>query len=209
MIALALSIVLLGNSITRGAVSAPIGPSYDELLALEYNVTNLGRGGATTRDWDPAGTFLYPDVPLHLPAVVTILLGTNDATGFFEPSPVEPDEYAERMAELVAALLADGAERVILLTAPQNFAAFLNFEAHRRLRGYRLAVGSLCEPPGDNIDCGPDLHALMGPEDFAEGTDVHPNAQGHAFIAEQLAIVIPEPAAPIVALLVLAFLRRK
>ncbi len=208
MIALALAVVLLGDSITAGNVSGPVGPSYAELLALEYRVTNIARGGATSRDWQP-GCFLYRLAPPHLPAVAVVLIGTNDSREFLAPFPVEVDEYAASLGELVAALLDDGAPRVVLMTPPPNFQPFATQSVHDRLSGYRDAVLALCEPAGDRVDCGPDLHSLLGPDDFAAG-NVHPHGPAHAFIASELAIAIPEPAGlPAVALLVLAGLRRR
>ncbi len=208
MIGLTLSLVLLGDSITFGIVSFPPGPSYAELLSAAYDVVNLGIGPTTTREWVPLADVHYPGVPEHLPAVVTILLGTGDAVEYPPElgGPIEPPEYAENMAALVAALLDDGATRVIVMTPPPNFALANLPHFPRRLLGYQAAVLDLCEPPGDKIVCGPDLHALLEPSDFQQN-NVHPNWRGHSLIASELAAVIPEPRSPASALLVLVALR--
>lgn len=185
---IALALVLLGNSITAGTVSAPIGPPFAELLP--FDVVNLGSGGASTRDWHPDGD-LYSEVLPHLPAIAVVLLGTNDATGFFEPIPVEVPEYVARIVDLTAALLEDGATWVILLTAPRNFTS-AGQAVEDRLHSYRETIRSLCSPGGDRVACGPDLHAELGRDDFAPD-DVHPNGPAHAWIASELVRVLPEP----------------
>ncbi len=207
MIALALSVVLIGDSISFGYSSEPFGPPFAVLLP--YEVVNLAIPGATFREWglSDSDINLYPTVPPHLPAdVATILLGTNDSRRK-TPTPIEPPEYAERMAEMVDNLLEDGARRVVVMSAPRNFAT-TDPAIHNRLQAYREVTLDLCEPPGDRIECGPDVWQLLGPEHFAPN-NVHPTGEGHAIIAEELAIVIPEASAPIAALLVLAFLRRR
>ena len=72
---------------------------------------------------------------------------------------------------------------------------------------------ALCEPPGDNVVCGPDLHAELGVDDFGP-FDLHPNGPANAWIAEALiaealAETVPEPDGAAVALLVLALLGRR
>ena len=119
-------------------------------------------------------------------------VAVNDAIGGGEPVPVEVPEYVARMAELTDQLLADGAERVILLTAPRNFGFWGTPTVQARLHSYAEAVRSLCEPAGDNVACGPDLHEELGPGDFAPG-NVHPSGPAHEWIATDLASIVPEP----------------
>jgi lysophospholipase L1-like esterase len=124
---------------------------------------------------------------------VTVLLGTNDALGYFELEPTPPEIYRTAIGELAANLLADGAGRVLLLT-PTPLFEYPDLEA--LLQGYREAIFELCGAPGDALLCGPDAWALLGRDDFAAG-DVHPNAFGHAKLAAALhdAVLeaVPEP----------------
>src|SRR5215475_1611185 len=114
-------VVLLGDSITRGLTSEPSGPPYATLLAdslgAGFDVINIGCGGASSRDWSPtAGSAvcgglpdpllsetLYPAMAKpNLPAdLVVIMLGTNDAIGFFEPAPLTSAEYRSALEELI------------------------------------------------------------------------------------------------------------
>lgn len=175
---LLVSFLLIGDSITAGTVSEPIGPSYAELVGG----VNRGVSGQSTRDWLP-GLSLFDALPAAY--TVTLLLGTNDASGFLEPGPVPVEEYEANLRSIIAALYEHGTLRVIVMTPPRNFAAWDN-AAPDRLRGYRQAVLWLCSE--GVAECGPDVHELLGPEHFAVG-DVHPNGAGHALIAEAL----PEP----------------
>jgi MYXO-CTERM domain-containing protein len=219
-----ISIVLLGDSITAGATSAPTGPSYATLLADSlgpgFTVTNLGCGGASSLDWTPSrgGVFCGGDVerpnlyqalaqPQLPAAIVTILLGTNDAIGFEESARTDPWVYTVAIAQLSGNLLADGAAKVMLMTPPPNFAG--RGAARSLLARYRNAIIALCGSPGDAVVCGPDVYALLDPEDFAAG-DIHPNESGQAKIADALhdavLAAIPEPASAPLTLAALAAL---
>jgi lysophospholipase L1-like esterase len=219
------SVVLLGDSITLGLVSEPAGPSYAELLAdslgPDFEVTNVGCGGTASGDWTLSrGDVLCGSVGFvspnlyegralpELPAdLVTVLLGTNDAIGFFEPGIVAVEDYRDAVAEIAANLLLDGATQVMLMTPPPNFVSTL---PQSFLVQYRAEILGLCGAPGDAILCGPDVFALLGPEDF--GDSVHPNGAGNAKIASALddAIrsVVPEPGSASLALLGLTALAR-
>ena len=223
-------VVLVGDSITAGDVSAPSGASYATLLAESlgpgFTVTNLGCGGTSSLDWTPSrgGVFCGGEVerpnlydalaqPQLPAALVTILLGTNDAIGFEESARTDPWAYTVAIAELSGNLLADGAAQVMLMTPPPNFAG--RGAARSLLARYRNAIIALCGSPGDAVVCGPDVYALLDPEDFAAG-DIHPNESGQAKIADALhdavLAAIPEPAsAPLLvsALAALALRRRR
>lgn len=193
------SVVLLGDSITAGGVSEPVGPSYAELLAEslgpDFRVVNVGCGGTTSLDWTTSrgsavcGTagMTPPNVyearaRAALPAdLVTVLLGTNDAIGLLEAGPVKPTAYREAIAEIASNLLRDGAARVMLLTPPPNRG---NVYAHSLVMGYRREIHKLCDGPDDAILCGPDLLELLGPDDL--GDRIHPNGPGNAKIAGAL-----------------------
>jgi lysophospholipase L1-like esterase len=218
------SVVLLGDSITFGQVSEPVGPSYAQLLTdslgSDFEVTNIGCGGTSSLDWTRsqgtvicggASGFVLPDLyegralPTLPADLVTVLLGTNDAIGFFEPGIVAVADYRDAILEIATSLLLDGADQVMLMTPPPNFKDPL---AAAYLVGYRAQVLDICGAPGDAILCGPDVYALLGPSDF--GNSVHPNGAGSAKIASALdpAIrsAVPEPGSAALVLLGLAAL---
>jgi lysophospholipase L1-like esterase len=204
-------VLLIGDSITAGTVSDPAGPPYadilSEVLADGFNVTNVACGGASSLDWtlSEGGVVcggqgfqvpnLYtaralPDLPAD---VVTLLLGTNDAIGFFEPVPVLPSVYQTAVQEIADNLLADGADRVLLMTPPPNF---WDATAQALLAQYRDQVLDICAS-GGSVVCGPDVFEILRPSDFEVG-NIHPNAAGHAKIAAALDVairdvVVPEP----------------
>lgn len=215
------SVVLLGDSITFGLVSEPIGPSYAELLAdslgSDFEVTNIGCGGTSSLDWTRSRGdaicggvgFVLPDLyegralPTLPADLVTIMLGTNDAIGFFEPGIVAVADYRAAILEIATSLLLDGADQVMLMTPPPNFVSAL---PESFLVQYRAQVLDICGAPGDAILCGPDVYVLLGPSDF--GNSIHPNGAGNAKIASALdpAIrsAVPEPGSAALALLGLA-----
>jgi lysophospholipase L1-like esterase len=217
-----ISLVLLGDSITNHSVSGPPGPSFATLLAAElgdgYAVRNIACDGSSALDWSPRLGVAQCGADLALPSLylararpklpadlVAVLLGTNDATGAFEPAPVEPRAYGAAIAELASALLADGAARVMLMTPPPIPSLP---RATLRLSLYRREIFAICSAPDDAILCGPDVFTLLGDADFAPN-DVHPNAQGHARIAAALldaVRAVPEPgSASLVALGLVGF----
>lgn len=197
-------IVLIGDSITAGLVSEPKGPSYAELLrerlGPEFEIVNLGCGGASSLDWTrsrgegmcggrPALPNLY--VALARPALpadlVTVLLGTNDAHGIKEKRWVSAEDYGGALREIATDLLADGAERVALLGPPLDPA---RTSAMLRVVRYGEVLSALCEElPG--VVCGPDVRFVLNVEHFEPG-NIHPNGPGHAKIADALAPALRE-----------------
>ncbi len=200
-------VVLVGDSITAGAVSGGGTPYADVLataLGAGWQVINEGCGGSTSNDWDP-GTPAFPfcaalgaEVLPHLPAdYVTIMLGTNDATGFYEPTPVGTPipvpTYAAHLQAIVTALQAAGAGKVVLMTPPARCESAPQ-AVRDRLAGYRAEVLTAClTTPG--LICGPDVYDLLDPVADAEGCDVHPNAGGHAKLGLALAAKLQAPPA--------------
>jgi lysophospholipase L1-like esterase len=206
-----IQVLLIGDSITAGTVSDPAGPAYAEILSGVlgdgFDVTNIGCGGASSLDWtlSQGGVIcggrgsqvpnLYTALALpYMPVgIATILLGTNDAIGFFEPDPVSPSVYGVAVHELADNLLADGADLVMLMTPPPNF---WDATAQALLIDYRDEALEICAS-GSRLVCGPDVFELLSPSDFQAG-NIHPNRTGHAKIAAALDraiqdIVIPEP----------------
>jgi lysophospholipase L1-like esterase len=192
-------VLLLGDSITAGTVSEPTGPAYPEqletALGSDFELVRAACGGTTTRDWLPQAstrscdrnvvqTGLYHDLvlPLLPVDVSVVLLGSNDAQGFREREPISVEEYGANLSAIARALLRDGSDRVVLMTAPP---IYHRIKHYRRLMSLRAQVEQLCasEP---RVECGPNLFDLLAPDDF-EPSNLHPNATGHARIAEALA----------------------
>ena len=158
----------LGDSITQGVGNVrPYPDALREALGPMYVIHNAGISGTTSTDWAPGSWHLgfLPGVDLFagfpgffepLPGghIVTVMLGTNDALGFFDPGPVSPEAYADQLADLSAGLLGLYA-RVVLMTAPRP--PVLSTQALiERFTGYAVQVHLLCTA-FERIVCGPDL----------------------------------------------------
>jgi lysophospholipase L1-like esterase len=203
--AAAARVLLIGDSITEGSVSGTPGFPYaavvDLQLGPDFEVTNLGCGGATSFDWRPdtgvticGGLWInlwaervLPNVPAE---IATVMLGTNDATGFFEPAPLTGDAYAANIEAIVDGLHAAGVDQVMLMTPPARCTSAPQ-AVRDRLADYRLRIFTMClTKPG--VVCGPDVYKLLDPvADFAS-CNVHPNAQGHAKLGNALADAVED-----------------
>lgn len=192
-------VLLIGDSITAGLVSAPKGPPYAtllaELLGPDFELVKLGCGGTSSLDWTRSrgavmcgGDYALPNlydklVKPALPAdLATVLLGTNDAKGIQEDHHISAEEYEAALREIAGNLLADGVGQVMLLGPP-----FIihNVQAMLRIMKYGDALRRVCGGM-ERVVCGPDVRFLLDAEDFANG-NIHPNASGHRKIAEALA----------------------
>ncbi len=205
-------VLLIGDSITAGVVSGAGGEAYASvlpaLLGDDYEVVNAGCGGASSWDWTlsrpsalcggygvlPGSMYEVMAAP-NLPAeIVSIMLGTNDASGFYEPQPVPVAEYRSALEEIVGLVLAEGAEKVILMPPPDHI--WGDPTRRTRLIGYRAEILDLCVVTA-GVVCGPDVFMLLDLARDFENWNLHPNARGHRAIAEALAgtiMAIPEPA---------------
>ena len=191
-LAAALVTLLIGDSITassfEGFVSAPVGPAYADLVEAATPASNWGTPGSSSADWTAFAPTCQPG------GTASVLIGTNDALGTFGiRPPTDPADYRANLELAAERLLTQaGCSRVVLMTAPRNFA--FGADVASRLQGYRSEVLDLCAvEPG--VECGPDLWALLGPADFAPG-NIHPNGSGHAKIAAALLPVLV-PAVPV------------
>jgi len=198
------SILMIGDSITEGIQSNPSAEPYTtvvaKVLGKRFTVTQVGCGGSTTWDWSSLGgvtlcggqswdrNVYEARAQPNLPAdVVTIMLGTNDATGFFEPAPISPDEYRDNLANLVTNLLNDGAGQVLLMPPPPMCES-TKADAVMRLESYRTIVKTMCRTR-KGVVCGPDVYTLLDEDDF-QGCDVHPNGLGHRTLGIAVATMI-------------------
>ena len=196
--------LLLGDSITFGTSSAPMGPGYADLLgsllAGTHEIVNTGVSGTSTYSWAPSTpcepcteTSLFAQlVSPEMPAdVVTILLGTNDAFAYL-PDKTPPDDYESFMREIIDELFVEGVGVVVLLTAPRSFPT--PPIVSELLADYRTRILTICGD-SEGVRCGPDLFTLLDATDFAPET-VHPNRFGHEKIAlamRDTLISMPEP----------------
>lgn len=198
------SILMIGDSITEGIQSSPEAVPYTtvaaKMLGREFTVTQIGCGGATTWDWSSFGGVTLCGGQLwgknvyeahakpNLPAdVVTVMLGTNDATGFFEPAPISPNEYRKNLSNLVTNLIKDGAGRIMLMPPPP-MCETTNADVVMRLEAYRTIVRSMCSKR-EGVMCGPDVYTLLNEDDFQD-CDVHPNGLGHKVLGIAVATMI-------------------
>lgn len=179
-------------------------------LAVSHALINIACPGSSLLDWtreskitpcpppgdrvveDLFATLAQPELPVD---IVTVLLGTNDSIGWVEPDPVTPEAFATGLDQLLATLLFEGAESIVLMTPPDRPV----FPEDRvRLLAYRETILDRCRRLEDLV-CGPDLFTLLDSElDFAAG-DLHLNAGGHERVASALRetiVQIPEPTAP-------------
>jgi len=204
-------VLLVGDSITAGRVGGnPDFPPYavvlQELLGEKrFEVLNAGCDGSTIMDWTnptPAppmfcafqGAFESKAVPLLPADIMTIMLGTNDSNGFFEfgcetPGwcPVNVETYHERLLLLVEKAKSHGVRRVILSGPPPRLNS--RQAVWLRLEGYRIVTEKVCMDDR-KVLCTESLFKLLGPDDFADRFDPHPNVAGHQKIAEAFEPVV-------------------
>jgi len=220
--ALPTRVLLAGDSVTFGVVSAPAGPPFAELLpdllGPDFEVVNAARSGLSSH-------FLRPDVPCEelcdadtffddliapeLPSeIATLMLGLNDALGFFLPDRLAPADYEANVRDILDAVFDGGASHVVLMSPPVP--AAVEDLAEDYLVPYRDAVFRICRDT-TGVLCGPDLQLLLDADlDFEPG-DIHPNGAGHAKIANALSakiLAIPEPGSGVLVAIGLAGLAR-
>ena len=186
-------ILCIGDSITVGIVAGGGTPYVDQLrklLGWRYKVTNAGSNGTTSHDWSHPGVDGFPDVfggcyekhalpnlPCH---TAVVLLGGNDAVGFWEPRPISIDNYFLNMKTIRDRLLEDGAERVVFITPVITLAAgegVLNL-----ISNYVFQLSLLANNKVRVFDVYSKMSMGL---DFVEG-NVHPNEHGHSIIAKEV-----------------------
>ena len=173
-------VVALGDSITRGRGGSPtLGVHFQSWAqwlaeAMELPLTNLAGDGATAAD------VLREQVPrLTGPYdLATLYVGVNDTRGMaWDAAAYERDVRA------IAAALREHADRVVVLTLPEDLgrpsAGPKPAEANRVLRSLGLELV--------------DLSSFGGRRDVLPDT-VHPTAAGMVEIARRVASAIGAPA---------------
>jgi lysophospholipase L1-like esterase len=201
-----LKVLMIGDSITDGSsgTGATYAAQLSKRLQGKHEILNVAVGGSTTRDWaNRAPTMPYVDqarglfdaqVPALAPFdVVTVMLGTNDALGFFETAPLSADEYEASLSTLIQRLLELGASRVVLVSPPPYCEHPGLPEARARLHAYARRMRGLCARD-THLVCGPDPLRLVDPVRDYDGTKdcIHPLEAGHRKVADALAAVLAD-----------------
>lgn len=214
-------LVLVGDSLTFGIVSEPTGPPFAELIdgflaPVGYDIVNVAVSGSSSHYWNPATPCpglcqdgvdnLFDDrATPELPAdLAMLMLGWNDAVGFFLPERTSVDAYETNMRAILDALFDEGVGRVVLMIPPIPDTS--NSIAVNLMTSYRASLYTICRST-IGVLCGPDLQLLLDPVLHFEAGDVHPNGEGHALIAEALyekLLAIPEPSTGVLVALGLA-----
>lgn len=192
-------VLLVGDSITAGAVSGPSpellsganGPGYVELLVADLGadarVSNHALGSTRTTAWV---AYLEGGGSRASGEVAVVLLGTNDALVWPERPPTARTAFRANI-RAIASGYARVFGTVMLLSPPpapaENEHASPEWTA--RLAAYCDEIRAACAEL-ERVVCGPDLFTLLDPRaDFDRG-DIHPNAAGHAKIAAALAAAL-------------------
>jgi len=175
--------VAFGDSITDGY---GVSRGFVSLLALKISAANPGLDLATINtgmsgDTSRGGLYrLGRDVLNHLPDLVTINFGVNDAF-----SGISPEQFAGNLRDMVSGIRDAGCDRILLLSCesiPEDW-------AEQQVLPYWDAMQVLAE---ETSCVYADVHGrwveeLRGgrPEsDLIIHGDLHPNEEGHKLIAE-------------------------
>lgn len=196
-----IALACIGDSITVG-----IGVPVEERFCSLLGGTGYGVPGASTADWSPDLEGFPPTPYPDAVGVVTLLLGANDATGFLEPEPIEADAFEVNLTAILDDLVSRGATRILLALPDAPYTPLVP-GVQARVRSYRAPVDRLCETRPE-VECVPPFAI---PEEHMFDGGFHPDAEGHAIMAETFrAVLVPEPSAgklTTAALCVLAWLR--
>jgi len=186
-------ILLIGNSITWGVVSGST-PGVPYRIALQDlrpddDVDSAALIGATARGW-VAGPDWDAVVAPKLPADVCVfLLGTNDL--LLRRTGAELVDDLAILAERCAP-----AESWVMVPPPRLVAApgwkLTPAQIATFLIEYQAEIQEECTALEPAFECGPDLLEEIDPIWMADG--VHPDATGHALIAQAVDLtLLPEP----------------
>ena len=194
----ALSIGFLGDSITNGIGDSGGPGAYDwaltDLAQNGYQVTgvNYGNNGASVASFyqqtgGPLKAFEKAGV-----TVVSIMLGTNDASILIHTSP---QDYHDKLLEIVSSFLVPGTgiQKVILNYSPYiqaNHPLIWDANADGELQVYQAQIDSLCN--GTTILQGDKLAFQFFQQHPEQGDGVHPDPQGHQDLGKLWAIGITQ-----------------
>ncbi|HEY0907899.1 MAG TPA: GDSL-type esterase/lipase family protein [Candidatus Paceibacterota bacterium] len=197
------TILLFGDSITRGAFDTEQGGWGDRLKAVAnrksvenklqpvVGVLNLGIGGNTSADLVKRFRFETEQRAVKGSTFFVFSFGTNDAAVIASTKAfaVDKDSYIKNMKRAISEARAFSQEILCLTSAPVNEAITKNTSLIGKSRinadidAYNAALVELCESEGiDYLD----INALFKREGdysrllFADG--LHPVSEGHVLI---------------------------
>lgn len=198
-------ILIIGDSILGGQVSAPVGPRYIDTLKrkllreIDPNIIikNVACPGSSAKNWTlthPARVCGFSNLfqPIftgratpNLPSdIVILLLGSKDSSNLGKHTPRSPEDYRKSMDEIIQNIKDGGVGRIILLAPPH----YGNINCHKKMQArlalYRNQVLDICASD-PKVECGPDLYKLLTPDDF-NLCDPHPTGSGQNRMADAL-----------------------
>lgn len=193
-------IVAFGDSITKGDHVAPherfTAIAERELSRIKGETVRVINAGKNADITTLALARIGSDVLVHHPDLVTVMFGVNDA-GFFRPDGppadtprVAPEDYRRNLHEMVERISAAGALPILgtplpmspsypLAHLPQYREHGLNYLVDR----YAAIMRAVAQERGIPLI---DLHRAFAEDPSTQAflpDGIHPNAQGHAFIA--------------------------
>jgi|GEM_PF-790858 len=200
------TIVALGDSVTYGYRrdgSVRSDQTFPALLERDLqktlvglHVVNAGIGGNTT--WQMLER-IERDVKPYGPKLVLVMAGLNDAA-YIDPGPKERseprisvEEYGKNLLDIVKLARAEGAAVIVATPNPMtsaypyaNFGWYKGRNINEALERYVAEVRRVCSTNGiEMVDIYSAYKKWKGYENtLPDG--VHPNADGHRFIADQL-----------------------
>ena len=193
-------IVAFGDSITKGDHVAPherfTSIAERELTRIKGQTVQVINAGVNADITALALGRIERDVLAHHPAIVTVMFGVNDA-GFFRPDGppadtprVEPEDYRRNLHEMAERIAAIEALPILgtplpmspsypLADLPQYREHGLNYLVDRYAAIMRTVAQEQRIPLLD-------LHRAFSEDPSTQAflpDGIHPNVQGHAFIA--------------------------
>ncbi len=175
---------IVGDSIAGGFTAGRADATLVHHLASlrpGWFIANYSAGGASMGPYaQRPGLSASAILPLW-PRVVTIMLGTNDC-GFAVPLPT----FREHYEEFVDQLLTYYRPVVVCVTPLRQRNETVANQAGYTMSQYRDAIAEVCGSRGLGVIDGRRLLPFE-PRYFADPWRVHPNAEGYALFARNLA----------------------
>ncbi|KDO19018.1 hypothetical protein SPRG_14855 [Saprolegnia parasitica CBS 223.65] len=184
-------ILMVGDSITEYAANVHMH-GFQASLAHDYirhaDVVNRGRAGWSTANWRPKIPALIREWEARPPILVTIALGTNDAslpnaTGLYVP----PEKYTANLEAMVVRLSdAFPATQFLFVTPAVSDDDSAMGQLHRNDRAGTYAA--LCKQVGDKwkIPVVDLWTPLQGKQKTVLSDGLHLNQAGNEFVYDQI-----------------------
>ena len=189
MIGEPVKVACVGDSITE-AFGREDSRSYPgvlgTLLGNEYEVKNFGQGGATLLK---KGDKPYTDLDLYTqsleykPDIVLIMLGTNDAkTNNWVDG--KKDTFRDELIALINSYRALESHPIVyLMTSPTVF----NNGNYNIDTEFIKEVVAIQREVAQELECPViDMHSITADKGYYFPDNIHPNAEGYAYLARQI-----------------------